>query len=82
MLNELYVDDLINSTSDTAEALQLSAEMIHILGEAGMNLRRWATNSTTLHEAWKRANIDYRKTREESGVQLKILGTMYMGQCE
>ncbi|GFV82810.1 DUF1758 domain-containing protein [Trichonephila clavipes] len=51
MLNELYVDDLINSTSDATEALQLSEEMIHILGEAGMNLRRMATNSTTLYEA-------------------------------
>ncbi|GFY55026.1 legumain [Trichonephila inaurata madagascariensis] len=61
MLNELYVDDLINSTSDTTEALQLSE---------GMNLRRWATNSTTLHEAWKRANIDCRKTSEESGIIL------------
>ncbi|GFS60271.1 uncharacterized protein TNCV_2827491 [Trichonephila clavipes] len=47
MITELYVDDLINCTSDTTEALQLSEEMIHILGEAGMNLRRWAANSTT-----------------------------------
>ncbi|GFX86416.1 legumain [Trichonephila clavipes] len=31
MLNELYVDDLINSTSDATEALQLSEEMIHVL---------------------------------------------------
>ncbi|GFR14251.1 uncharacterized protein TNCT_25511 [Trichonephila clavata] len=37
MLYELYVDDLINSTSDITE-----------------DLRRWATNSSTLHEAWKR----------------------------
>ncbi|GFY40079.1 legumain [Trichonephila inaurata madagascariensis] len=51
--------------------------MIHILGEAGMNLRRWAANSTTLYEAWKRANIDCRKTSEESGVQLKILGIIW-----
>ncbi|GFU84592.1 hypothetical protein TNCV_1526441 [Trichonephila clavipes] len=78
MLNELYVDDLINSTSDTTEALQLSEEMIHILGEAGMNLRRWATNSTTfLHEAWKRANIDCQKTSEKSDVPLKILGIIW-----
>ncbi|GFQ93848.1 integrase_H2C2 domain-containing protein [Trichonephila clavata] len=46
LLNELYVDDLINSTSDTTEALQLSEDMIHILSEA-------ATSSTTSHEAWK-----------------------------
>ncbi|GFW80436.1 legumain [Trichonephila clavipes] len=53
MLNELYVDGLINSTSDTTEALQLSKEMIHILSEAGMNLRKWATNSTTQFEKLK-----------------------------
>ncbi|GFY69769.1 legumain [Trichonephila inaurata madagascariensis] len=74
MLNELYVDDLINSTFDATEALQLSEEMIHILSEVGMNLRRWATNSTTLHKAWKRANIDCRKTSEESGVPKDYTG--------
>ncbi|GFU78585.1 legumain [Trichonephila clavipes] len=77
MLHELHVDDLINSTSDTTKALQFSEEIIHILGEAGMNLRRWATNSTTLHEAWKCANIDCRKPSEKSGVQLKILGIIW-----
>ncbi|GFQ99467.1 integrase catalytic domain-containing protein [Trichonephila clavata] len=77
MLNELYVDDLINSTSDTTEALQLSKDMIHILSEAGMNLRRWATNCTALHEAWKRVNVDCRETSEESGVPLKILGIIW-----
>ncbi|GFU94543.1 hypothetical protein TNCV_2645291 [Trichonephila clavipes] len=73
--------DVISSkgegTSDATEALQLSEEMIHMFGEAGMNLRRWATNSTTLHEAWKRANIDCRKTSEKSGVQLKVLGIIW-----
>ncbi|GBM70574.1 hypothetical protein AVEN_196273-1 [Araneus ventricosus] len=34
MLNELYVDDLINDTSDITEAIQLSNEMIYILSEA------------------------------------------------
>ncbi|GFY21855.1 legumain [Trichonephila clavipes] len=77
MLNELYVDDLINNTFDATEVLQLSEEMIHIPGEAGMNLRKWATNSITLHEAWKCANIDCRKTSEKSGVQLKILGIIW-----
>ncbi|GFR02385.1 DUF1758 domain-containing protein [Trichonephila clavata] len=77
MLNELFVDDLINNTFDVTEALQLSEDMIHILSEEGMNLRRWASNSTTLHEAWKRANIDFRETFEESGVPLKILGIIW-----
>ncbi|GFW58871.1 integrase catalytic domain-containing protein [Trichonephila clavipes] len=77
MLNELYVDDLINSTSDATEALQLSEKMIDILSEAGMNLRRWATNSTTLHKAWEHTNIDCRETSQESGIPLKILGIIW-----
>ncbi|GBM58857.1 hypothetical protein AVEN_87150-1 [Araneus ventricosus] len=74
MLNELYVDDLINGTSDITEAIQLSSEMIYILSEASMNLRRWATNSPILNEAWKRANVDCLETSENLGVPLKILG--------
>ncbi|GBL76174.1 hypothetical protein AVEN_30366-1 [Araneus ventricosus] len=38
-----------------------------------MNLRRWATNSPIINEAWKRANVDCRETSEELGVSLKIL---------
>ncbi|GFU59504.1 DUF1758 domain-containing protein [Trichonephila clavipes] len=68
------VNDLINNTSDETEAVQLSEKRNHILSEAVMNLRRWATNSNTLHEAWKRVNIDCRETSQESGVPLKILG--------
>ncbi|GBM09627.1 hypothetical protein AVEN_223462-1, partial [Araneus ventricosus] len=77
MLNELYVDDLINGTSDITEAIQLSSEMIYILSEASMNLRRWATNSPIPNEVWKRANVDCRETSEELGVLLKILGIIW-----
>ncbi|GFQ73433.1 integrase catalytic domain-containing protein [Trichonephila clavata] len=69
LLNKLYVDDLINSTSDTTEALQLSEDMIHILSEA-------ATSSTTLHEAWKYAKcmIFQRFKVKRSSRQLWRLG--------
>ncbi|GBN64165.1 hypothetical protein AVEN_215717-1 [Araneus ventricosus] len=77
MLNELYVDGLINGTSDITEAIQLSNEMISILSEASMNLRRWATNSPILNEAWKRANVHCREKSEEFGVPLKILGIIW-----
>ncbi|GFR06975.1 integrase_H2C2 domain-containing protein [Trichonephila clavata] len=78
MLNELYVDDLINSTTDITDALQLSEDMIHILSEAGMNLHRWATNSPTLHEAWKRANMEF-----PGNIQCTIKNSCNnMGRCE
>ncbi|GBO12298.1 hypothetical protein AVEN_163735-1 [Araneus ventricosus] len=77
MLNELYVDDLINGTSDITEDIQLSNEMIYILSEASVNLRRWATHSPILNEAWKRANVDCGETSEELGVPLKILGIIW-----
>ncbi|GBM30188.1 hypothetical protein AVEN_134226-1 [Araneus ventricosus] len=77
MLKELYVEDLINGTSDITEAIQLSNEMIYLHSEASMNLRRWETNSPILNEAWKRANVDCRKTSEELGAPLKILGIIW-----
>ncbi|GBM42805.1 hypothetical protein AVEN_228580-1 [Araneus ventricosus] len=42
-----------------------------------MNLRRWATNSPILNEAWKCANVDCRETSEEIGVPFKILGIIW-----
>ncbi|GBN37741.1 hypothetical protein AVEN_155459-1 [Araneus ventricosus] len=77
LLKELYVDDLTNGTSDNTEAIKLSTEMIYILSEASMNLRRWATNSPNLNEIWKSANVDCRETSEELGVPLKILGIIW-----
>ncbi|GFU35577.1 uncharacterized protein TNCV_1042231 [Trichonephila clavipes] len=64
----LYVDDPINSTSDATEALQLSEEMIHILSEARMNLRRFHCVTRGL----KRANIDCRETSQVSGKYLLL----------
>ncbi|XP_055928135.1 uncharacterized protein LOC129959341 [Argiope bruennichi] len=77
MLSYLYVDDLAAGTSSASEAIKLSKEMIYILSQASMNLRRWATNSSILNEAWKQANVDRRETSEELGVPLKILGLIW-----
>nr|XP_042913479.1 uncharacterized protein LOC122273488 [Parasteatoda tepidariorum] len=73
MLHELYVDDMIDGTSDVQGAFRLSKEMIFILGQASMNLRRWTTNSPILGDAWKQPFIDFRETSQELGVPLKIL---------
>ncbi|XP_055928199.1 uncharacterized protein LOC129959405 [Argiope bruennichi] len=77
MLSYLYVDDLAAGTSSVSEAIKLSKEMIYILNQASMNLRRWATNSPILNEAWKQANVDRRETSEELSVPLKILGLIW-----
>ncbi|XP_055941638.1 uncharacterized protein LOC129971686 [Argiope bruennichi] len=77
MLSYLYVDDLAAGTSSVSETIKLSKEMIYILSQASMNLRRWATNSPILKEAWKQANVDCRETSEELGVPLKILGLIW-----
>ncbi|XP_054709039.1 uncharacterized protein LOC129218740 [Uloborus diversus] len=77
MLRNLYVDDLINGSSDPEDALKLSKDMIFILSQASMNLRRWVSNSSILNEAWKNDHIDFRNTSEERGVPLKILGLIW-----
>ncbi|XP_055928606.1 uncharacterized protein LOC129959739 [Argiope bruennichi] len=77
MLSYLYLNDLGAGTSRVSEAIKLNKEMIYILSRASMNLRRWATNSPILNEAWKQANVDRRETSEELGVPLKILGLIW-----
>ncbi|XP_055936872.1 uncharacterized protein LOC129966472 [Argiope bruennichi] len=51
--------------------------MIYVLSQASMNIRRWATNSPILNEAWKQANVNRRETSEQLGVPLKILGLIW-----
>ncbi|GFQ81075.1 integrase catalytic domain-containing protein [Trichonephila clavata] len=63
--------------SITSARIQIPSKFIrNKIGEL-MNLRRWATNSITLHEAWKRVNVDCREPSEEAGVPLKILGIIW-----
>ncbi|GFR22571.1 integrase_H2C2 domain-containing protein [Trichonephila clavata] len=73
MLIELYVDDLINSTFDITEALQLIEDMIHKLSEGwGVNFVRMGYKFYYFTRGYESANMDCWETSEESDVPLKV----------
>ena len=50
LLNVLYVDDLITSTTDTESAYKFYVECNRVMAAGGMNLRKWHSNSLELLE--------------------------------
>ena len=43
--NNFYVDDCLKSVNSEAEAIQLSAQLISLLGKGGFRLTKWISNS-------------------------------------
>ncbi|XP_075210203.1 uncharacterized protein LOC142317527 [Lycorma delicatula] len=49
--HDFYVDDLQTGADDLTEALQLQGEITAIIKQAGFELRKWCSNSSTLLES-------------------------------
>lgn len=48
---DFYMDDLMSSADKNEEAIKLQQEITHILAEAGLQLRKWSSNSMKLLNA-------------------------------
>ncbi|XP_041988227.1 uncharacterized protein LOC121739739 isoform X1 [Aricia agestis] len=48
LTNSCYMDDLICGTDNITEAKNLQKELIEVLRSAGMNLRKWSSNTSEL----------------------------------
>ncbi|KAH9641239.1 hypothetical protein HF086_003226 [Spodoptera exigua] len=73
---ELYMDDLANSTPTVEEAKTLSAELIALFKAGGFDLTKWASNSTELLQVIppsNRSSINF-----SDGENLKILGLKWI----
>jgi len=57
MQESLYVDDLVSGTSTVGEAVNFYTEVRRVMSAAGMNLRKWKSNSEEL--------LDYIKDSEK-----------------
>jgi len=47
---DFYVDDFISGAGFVKEESELQKTVCHLLASAGMNLRKWRTNSAALRE--------------------------------
>lgn len=73
--NSLYVDDLYYGIDSVEKAFKLSTEAIHIMKEAGMNLRKFQTNSELLNLLWIKNGVVQDIKPHES--PLKVLGIIW-----
>lgn len=73
MLNSsIYVDDLFYGAESLEQAFNLSTEAYKVLCEAGMNLRKFNTNSEVLKKRWNSYGLI--KLENETNSSFKVLG--------
>nr|XP_042912231.1 uncharacterized protein LOC122272512 [Parasteatoda tepidariorum] len=73
----LYVDDVIGCEDNVDKAFSFSQEAIKIFEDAGMQLRKWNSNSKPLIDLWETNNIQIDHTIENSDLipsEHKVLG--------
>ncbi|GBO26250.1 hypothetical protein AVEN_107521-1 [Araneus ventricosus] len=71
--SSVYVDDLFYGGDSLEEAHQLSTDAVNVFREAGMNLRKFQTNSTELKNIWIENNVTF----ETENDNRKILGLIW-----
>lgn len=64
----LYVDDLTSGARTAPEAFEITTRSAEIMREAGMNLRKWRTNSPDLRKLWGKTEAP------PTSDQVKVLG--------
>ncbi|GBN34828.1 hypothetical protein AVEN_61683-1, partial [Araneus ventricosus] len=71
--SSVYVDDLFYGGDSLEKAHQLSTDAVNVFREAGINLRKFQTNSTELKKIWIENNV----TSETENDNRKILGLIW-----
>lgn len=74
-----YVDDLLSGSDDLNSAIQRQQELISILSESGLNLRKWAANHPKLLEQIPISDraLDSIKMTEIENDKIKTLGVIW-----
>lgn len=71
-----YVDDLLESLENEEQAIQLAQDVIKIHQKAGFNIRNWVSNSAMISDAFQDTPSETRKTLDfpQEPAAEKILG--------
>ena len=72
MENCLYVDDLVTGTDTIEQGFELYQKAKQIMKDAGLNLRKWNSNSQELLERIRKAEDTTKSTNSVNNLQLKV----------
>ncbi|XP_064463327.1 uncharacterized protein LOC135374264 [Ornithodoros turicata] len=71
-----YVDDLVVGCTSEPDALQVYGDTIDILQEAGMDIRKWTSNSSALRERFLSDEVSY-DNASDGNATIKVLGLLW-----
>ncbi|XP_064462022.1 uncharacterized protein LOC135372307 [Ornithodoros turicata] len=71
-----YVDDLVVGCTSEPDALQVYGDTIDILQEAGMDIRKWTSNSSALRERFLSDEVSY-DNASDGNAMIKVLGLLW-----
>ncbi|XP_064479339.1 uncharacterized protein LOC135392562 [Ornithodoros turicata] len=79
LMESFYVDDLLTGAATTDEALEIVRRSREILQQAGMNLTKWASNSSELQSAFEHEEngTDVGEKSFSEPTQAKVLGVAW-----
>ncbi|XP_063836816.1 uncharacterized protein LOC135085961 [Ostrinia nubilalis] len=76
LMSSFYMDDLLEGCDEISQAKQLQQEIIDILKGAGMNIRKWSSNTHELIEDWAAeqldAPLDFKSSENRKTLGLRI----------
>ncbi|XP_064488036.1 uncharacterized protein LOC135400187 [Ornithodoros turicata] len=70
-----YVDDLIVGATSDDDAFRLYQDAVSILAEAGMELRKWASNSPTMNSQFLHDGLAYVDSAYDQGARTPLAST-------
>ncbi|XP_064469944.1 uncharacterized protein LOC135384685 [Ornithodoros turicata] len=79
LMESFYVDDLLTGAATTDEALEIVRRPREILQQSGMNLTKWASNTSELHSAFEheKNSTDVGEKSFSEPTQAKVLGVVW-----
>ena len=80
ILENLYVDDFVSGARSVDSAFELFHNTRELLKGAGMNLRKWVTNSPTLLSRLNSLNVSPSGSKQLQPTEAKVLGVYWDSQ--
>lgn len=77
ILNAFYMDDALFGADSEDEAIKIKSNLVTMLRERGLNLRKWRSNSQTLLESFDKSEIELNPKLIEDETSAKTLGIVW-----
>lgn len=85
MIESTYIDDLMSGVETEDEAVQMYEDSTGIMNEAGLELRKWKSNSSKMKERFRRDGVaaeSMKTITDDASDTYKLLGISYDSESD